>query len=40
LEREKFEQVVGRFCAGILAHFYANGRLGLIQLIDGQLGKF
>jgi rhamnogalacturonyl hydrolase YesR/catechol 2,3-dioxygenase-like lactoylglutathione lyase family enzyme len=40
LDRAKFEPVVKRAWAGILAHIYADGRLGSIQPIDGQPGKF
>jgi rhamnogalacturonyl hydrolase YesR len=40
LDRAKFEPVVERAWAGILAHVYADGRLGSIQPIDGQPGKF
>jgi unsaturated rhamnogalacturonyl hydrolase len=40
LDRAKFEPVVGRAWAGMLSHVYADGRLGSIQPIDGQPGKF
>lgn len=40
LERAKYEPVVKRSWAGILKHIYADGRLGSIQPIDGQPGKF
>src|SRR5580692_1293660 len=40
LDRAKFETVVMRAWAGMLAHVYADGRLGSIQPIDGQPGKF
>jgi len=40
LDRAKFEPVVERAWAGMLAHIYADGRLGSIQPIDGQPGKF
>jgi unsaturated rhamnogalacturonyl hydrolase len=40
LDRSKFEPVVRRAWAGMLTHIYADGRLGSIQPIDGQPGKF
>ena len=40
LDRAKFEPVVTRAWAGMLQHIYADGRLGSIQPIDGQPGKF
>jgi unsaturated rhamnogalacturonyl hydrolase len=40
LDRVKFEPVVERAWAGMLTHIYADGRLGSIQPIDGQPGKF
>jgi rhamnogalacturonyl hydrolase YesR len=40
LVRAKFEPVVERAWAGMLTHIYADGRLGSIQPIDGQPGKF
>jgi len=40
LDRAKFEPVVERAWAGMLSHIYADGRLGSIQPIDGQPGKF
>ncbi len=40
LDRTKFEPVVKRAWAGMLAHVYADGRLGSIQPIDGQPGQF
>jgi rhamnogalacturonyl hydrolase YesR len=40
LDRARFTPVVTRAWAGILAHIYADGRLGSIQPIDGQPGKF
>jgi len=40
LDRAKFEPVVRRAWAGMLTHIYADGRLGSIQPIDGQPGKF
>jgi rhamnogalacturonyl hydrolase YesR len=40
LDRAKFGPVVERAWAGMLSHIYADGRLGSIQPIDGQPGKF
>jgi rhamnogalacturonyl hydrolase YesR len=40
LDRARFEPVVAHAWAGILEHVYADGRLGSIQPIDGQPGKF
>lgn len=40
LDRAKFQPVVERAWAGILSHIYADGRLGSIQPIDAQPGKF
>jgi unsaturated rhamnogalacturonyl hydrolase len=40
LARAKFEPVVIRAWAGMLGYIYADGRLGSIQPIDGQPGKF
>ena len=40
LDRGRFEPVVERAWAGMLSHIYADGRLGSIQPIDGQPGKF
>jgi rhamnogalacturonyl hydrolase YesR len=40
LDRAKFAPVVERAWAGMLSHIYADGRLGSIQPIDGQPGKF
>jgi rhamnogalacturonyl hydrolase YesR len=40
LDRAKFEPVVERAWVGMLSHIYADGRLGSIQPIDGQPGKF
>jgi rhamnogalacturonyl hydrolase YesR len=40
LDRKKYEPVVKRSWDGILKHVYADGRLGSIQPIDGQPGKF
>jgi len=40
LSRAKYEPVVRRAWAGMLAHIYADGRLGSIQPIDGQPGQF
>jgi rhamnogalacturonyl hydrolase YesR len=40
LDRKRFEPVVMRSWKGILSHIYADGRLGSIQPIDGQPGKF
>jgi unsaturated rhamnogalacturonyl hydrolase len=40
LDRAKFEPAVERAWAGMLSHIYADGRLGSIQPIDGQPGKF
>jgi len=40
LDRKRFEPVVAHAWAGILEHIYADGRLGSIQPIDGQPGKF
>lgn len=40
LDRKTYEPVVKRSWAGMLNHIYADGRLGSIQPIDGQPGKF
>jgi unsaturated rhamnogalacturonyl hydrolase len=40
LDRARFQPVVERAWAGILSHIYADGRLGSIQPIDGEPGKF
>jgi unsaturated rhamnogalacturonyl hydrolase len=40
LDRKEFIPVVNRAWAGMLHHIYADGRLGCIQPIDGQPGKF
>jgi unsaturated rhamnogalacturonyl hydrolase len=40
LDRATYMPVVTRSWAGILQHVYADGRLGSIQPIDGQPGKF
>jgi unsaturated rhamnogalacturonyl hydrolase len=40
LDRTKFETVVKRAWEGMVTHIYADGRLGSIQPIDGQPGKF
>jgi unsaturated rhamnogalacturonyl hydrolase len=40
LDRAKFQPVVARAWPAILSHIYADGRLGSIQPIDGQPGKF
>jgi unsaturated rhamnogalacturonyl hydrolase len=40
LDRKKYEPVVQKAWAGMLTHIYADGRLGSIQPIDGQPGKF
>jgi rhamnogalacturonyl hydrolase YesR len=40
LNRKTYEPVVKRSWAGILKHVYADGRVGSIQPIDGQPGKF
>jgi len=40
LNKAKFEPVVSRAWAGMVAHIYADGRLGSIQPIDGAPGKF
>jgi len=40
LDKAKFEPIVTRAWAGMLAHIFADGRLGSIQPIDGQPGKF
>jgi unsaturated rhamnogalacturonyl hydrolase len=40
LGRAQFQPVVERAWVGILSHIYADGRLGSIQPIDGQPGKF
>ncbi len=40
LPRAKYEPVVKKAWAGMLTHVYADGRLGSIQPIDGQPGKF
>jgi rhamnogalacturonyl hydrolase YesR len=40
LDRTKYEPVVKRAWTAMLTHVYADGRLGSIQPIDGQPGKF
>jgi len=40
LDRKVYEPVVTRSWQGMLTHIYADGRLGSIQPIDGQPGKF
>lgn len=40
LDRKQYLPVVQRAWAGLLTHVYADGRLGSIQPIDGQPGKF
>ena len=40
LDRKKFEPVVEKAWAGLISHIYADGRLGAIQPIDAQPGKF
>jgi rhamnogalacturonyl hydrolase YesR len=40
LDRKQYQPVVEKAWAGILTHVYADGRLGSIQPIDGQPGKF
>ena len=40
LDRAKFEPIVEHAWTGMLTHIYADGRLGSIQPIDGQPGKF
>jgi unsaturated rhamnogalacturonyl hydrolase len=40
LDRKTYLPVVERSWKGILGHIYADGRLGSIQPIDGQPGKF
>jgi unsaturated rhamnogalacturonyl hydrolase len=40
LDKKKFEPVVEKAWAGLLSHVYADGRLGCIQPIDAQPGKF
>jgi rhamnogalacturonyl hydrolase YesR len=40
LDRKKYEPVVKKAWAGMLTHVFADGRLGSIQPIDGQPGKF
>jgi unsaturated rhamnogalacturonyl hydrolase len=40
LDRAKFQPVVAKAWPAILSHIYADGRLGSIQPIDGQPGKF
>ena len=40
LDHPRFEPVVERAWAGMVAHVYDDGRLGSIQPIDGQPGKF
>jgi len=40
LDRAKFEPVVKKSWAAMVTHIYADGRLGSIQPIDGQPGKF
>jgi unsaturated rhamnogalacturonyl hydrolase len=40
LDRKTYLPVVEKSWKGILSHIYADGRLGSIQPIDGQPGKF
>jgi rhamnogalacturonyl hydrolase YesR len=40
LDRAKYQPVVEKSWKGMLSHVYADGRLGSIQPIDGQPGKF
>jgi rhamnogalacturonyl hydrolase YesR len=40
LDRAKYQPVVEKAWKGMLSHIYADGRLGSIQPIDGQPGKF
>jgi rhamnogalacturonyl hydrolase YesR len=40
LDRKTYLPVVERSWSGMLRHIYADGRLGSIQPIDGQPGKF
>jgi rhamnogalacturonyl hydrolase YesR len=40
LDRAEYEPVVMRGWAGMLNYIYADGRLGSIQPIDAQPGKF
>ena len=40
LDRKTYLPVVQKSWKGMLAHIYADGRLGSIQPIDGQPGKF
>jgi unsaturated rhamnogalacturonyl hydrolase len=40
LDRKTYMPVVEKSWKGMLGHIYANGRLGSIQPIDGQPGKF
>jgi unsaturated rhamnogalacturonyl hydrolase len=40
LDRKKFLPVVTRAWQGMLTHVYASGRLGSIQPIGGEPGKF
>lgn len=40
LDRAKYQPVVEKAWKGMLSNVYANGRLGSIQPIDGQPGKF
>ncbi len=40
LDRAKFQPIVEKSWAAIVSHIYADGRLGSIQPIDGQPGKF
>jgi unsaturated rhamnogalacturonyl hydrolase len=40
LDRKTYQPVVEKAWKGMLTHIYADGRLGSIQPIDGQPGKF
>jgi rhamnogalacturonyl hydrolase YesR len=40
LDRAQYQPVVEKAWKGMLSHVYADGRLGSIQPIDGQPGKF
>ena len=40
LDRKTYLPVVEKSWKGMLGHVYADGRLGSIQPVDGQPGKF
>jgi unsaturated rhamnogalacturonyl hydrolase len=40
LDRAKYQPVAEKAWKGMLTHIYADGRLGSIQPVDGQPGKF